>query len=131
MPHRRERILVADDEEAIRELWAEMLTHDGYQVVTARHGGEALELLPTVVPNLIILDLCMPEMSGSAFLRVLEGVPLLRGIPVLIISGFLEDEPPHAALGLNIVGRLSKPLRHAELLAAVQAALALAMPPIP
>jgi CheY-like chemotaxis protein len=66
----------------------------------------------------------MPEMDGPAFLQVLEGAPVLQRIPVLIVSAYLEDEAPPTSLGLNIVGRLSKPLPQADLLAAVQAALA-------
>ena len=101
-----------------------MLTRAGYRVLTARNGREALDLMRDVIPDLIILDLHMPEMDGPTFLKVLEGAPALQRMPVLIVSGFLEDESPRASLGLNIVGRLSKPLRQADLLAAVQAALA-------
>ena len=116
-------ILVAEDYDAIRELWTTVLSHAGYRVLSARNGREALDLMRTVVPDLITLDLQMPEMDGPAFLQVLAGSPALRGTPVLIVSGFLADESPHPSLGLNIVGRVSKPLRPAELVAAVQAAL--------
>jgi chemosensory pili system protein ChpA (sensor histidine kinase/response regulator) len=117
-------ILVADDDEVVRDLWTLVLTRAGYRVLTARNGREALDLMRDVIPDLIILDLHMPEMDGPTFLKVLEGAPVLQRMPVLIVSGFLEDESPRASLGLNIVGRLSKPLRQADLLAAVQAALA-------
>jgi CheY-like chemotaxis protein len=117
-------ILVADDDEVVRDLWTLVLTRAGYRVLTARNGREALDLMRDVIPDLIILDLHMPEMDGPTFLKVLEGAPVLQRMPVLIVSGFLEDESPRASLGLNIVGRLSKPLRQADLLAGVQAALA-------
>jgi chemosensory pili system protein ChpA (sensor histidine kinase/response regulator) len=117
-------ILVADDDEVVRDLWTLVLTRAGYRVLTARNGREALDLMRDVIPDLIILDLHMPEMDGPTFLKVLAGAPVLQRMPVLIVSGFLEDESPRASLGLNIVGRLSKPLRQADLLAAVQAALA-------
>jgi CheY-like chemotaxis protein len=123
-------ILVADDDAAIRELWTAVLTRAGYRVLTARTGREALDLTRAVVPHLVILDLRMPEMSGPAFLKVLEGSPVLERIPVLIVSGFLEEDAPRASLGLlNIVGRLPKPVRPTDLLAAVQAALATAARP--
>jgi CheY-like chemotaxis protein len=117
-------ILVADDDDAIRELWTMALTRAGYRVLAARHGREALDLMRTVVPDLIILDLRMPEMDGPAFLRACEGSPVLERIPLLIVSGFFEDESLPESSGLNIVGRLPKPLRLADLLDAVRAALA-------
>jgi CheY-like chemotaxis protein len=117
-------ILVADDDNGVRDLWTLVLTRAGYRVLTARNGREALELMRDVVPDLIILDLHMPEMDGPTFLKALEDAPVLRRMPVLIVSGFLEDESPRASLGLNIVGRLAKPLALADFLDAVQAALA-------
>jgi chemosensory pili system protein ChpA (sensor histidine kinase/response regulator) len=117
-------ILVADDDDAIRQLWTAMLIRAGYRVLTARNGRDALDLMRAVVPNLILLDLRMPEMDGPALLKVVEGSPVLQQIPVLIISGFLEDDAPRQFSGLNIMGRLAKPLRMADLLAAVHAALA-------
>jgi CheY-like chemotaxis protein len=119
-----EWILVADDDNGVRDLWTVVLTRAGYRVLAARNGREALELIRAVVPDLIILDLHMPEMDGPTFLKALEGAPVLRSMPVLIVSGFLEDDSPRASLGLNIVGRLSKPVRQADFLAAVQTALA-------
>jgi CheY-like chemotaxis protein len=116
-------ILVAEDYDAIRELWTTVLAGAGYQVMSARNGREALDLMGTVIPDLITLDLRMPEMDGPAFLRVLAGSPALGRIPVIIVSGFLADESPPASPGVNIVGRVSKPLRPAELVAAVEAAL--------
>ena len=116
-------ILVAEDYDAIRELWTTVLAGAGYRVLSARNGREALDLIGTVVPDLITLDLRMPEMDGPAFLRALAESPALGRIPVLIVSGFLADESPHASPGLNIVGRVSKPLRPADLVAVVHAAL--------
>jgi CheY-like chemotaxis protein len=117
-------ILVADDDAAIRELWTRVLTRAGYRVLPARNGREALDLMRAVVPDLIILDLRMPEMNGPEFVTAFESAPVLDRIPVLIVSGFLEDESPRASLGLKIVGRLPKPLRSADLLGAVHSALA-------
>jgi CheY-like chemotaxis protein len=117
-------ILVADDDDAIRELWTRVLTHAGYRVLTAANGREALDLMRAVVPDLLILDLRMPEMNGSALLDALGRSPVLERIPVLIVSGFLEDESPRRSLGLNIIGRLPKPMRSADLLAAVKTGLA-------
>lgn len=117
-------ILVADDDDAIRTLWTRVLTRAGYRVLTAANGREALDLMRAVVPDLLILDLRMPEMSGSALLDALGRSPVLERIPVLIVSGFLEDESPHESSRLNIVGRLPKPMRSADLVDAVRAGIA-------
>jgi CheY-like chemotaxis protein len=117
-------VLVADDYDAIRELWTAVLIRAGYRVLGARTGREALDLMGTVVPDLVTLDLRMPTMDGPTFLKTLAGSSALRRIPVLIVSGFLNESPP-MSLGLNLVGRLSKPLRPADLVAAVRAALTL------
>ena len=117
-------ILVADDDDTVRDLWSLTLTRAGYRVLTARNGRDALELMRAVIPHLVVLDLRMPEIDGPAFLTLLQASPVLQQIPVLIISGYLEDESPRASLGLNIVGRLPKPIRAADLLAVVQSALA-------
>jgi CheY-like chemotaxis protein len=117
-------ILVADDNAALREVWTEALIGAGYRVLTAGNGREALDLLRVVLPDVIVLDLRMPQMDGPSFLKSLQDMPMLPRIPVLIVSGFLDDESPRASLGLNIVDRLPKPVRLEKLLGTVRAALA-------
>jgi CheY-like chemotaxis protein len=113
-------ILVVDDNPAIRELWADALTDVGYQVLTAGNGRDALMLMRAVIPDFIVLDLRMPEMDGPEFLGVLQRSPGFRYIPVLIVTAFPEDAALLAVKGLRIVGRLAKPLRLVDLLAAVR-----------
>src|SRR5262245_19919736 len=117
-------ILVADDDDSIREQWTLVLTRAGYRVLTARNGRDALDLMRAVVPDLLILDLHMPEMSGQAVLEAFGKSPVFERIPVLIVSGFLEDESPQESSRLNIVGRLPKPMRSADLVEAVRAGVA-------
>lgn len=116
-------VLVADDDPLIRELWVAALGERGYRALAVSDGNALLDLIHAVVPDLVLLDLRMPEMSGSDFLRALQSSPVLQRIPVLIVSGFLEDEGPFDAKGLNIVGRLPKPLALPDLVAAVRAVL--------
>jgi CheY-like chemotaxis protein len=116
-------ILIVDDDPDVRELWAEVLTSGGYQVLTARDGRDALALMRAVVPDFIVLDLRMPGMAGPEFLQVLRRAPGLQRIPVLIVSSFLDDaEALGPGTDLRIVGRLAKPLPLADLLAVVPAA---------
>jgi CheY-like chemotaxis protein len=90
-------LLVVDDDEAIREIIAAMLTEQGYEIVTAEDGQQALELLPQIRPHLVVTDLRMPRMSGDELVRIMrESFPLL---PVIVVSGeFLPDESPATVL---------------------------------
>jgi CheY-like chemotaxis protein len=115
-------ILIVDDDADVRELWSDTLTRGGYRILTARHGRDALALMSAVVPDVIVLDLRMPEMTGSEFLQALRRSPAGRRIPVLIVSGYLEDAAPLSVAGLNVIGRLPKPLSLADLLAALPGA---------
>jgi chemosensory pili system protein ChpA (sensor histidine kinase/response regulator) len=113
----RHWILVADDDEEIRQLLVRALTDEGYAVVSARDGVEALELANQVYPHVIILDLRMPRMSGIQFLVHSEQ------IPVIVLSGFLPDLPDDVAAASNIVARLEKPVSLDTLRATVRRAL--------
>jgi DNA-binding response OmpR family regulator len=115
-------ILVADDDPVIREVWAEALDRAGYRTVQARDGREALRLIPKVLPDLMILDLRMPGLSGNEVLQQIRQKSDLSRIPVLISSGF-SDEVHASGQGLNIVGRLQKPQALTAMLDAVRAAL--------
>jgi CheY-like chemotaxis protein len=115
-------ILIADDDDLVRALWAETLGGAGYRTIEARSGRVALDLIAAVVPDLIILDLCLPDLSGDEVLQYLRGSALLRSTPVVVVSGFLDSEP-HDGFGLNIVGLLPKPIGLARLLDAVAGAL--------
>jgi CheY-like chemotaxis protein len=117
-------ILVADDDVRVRELWLHVLTRAGYRVVAASDGRQTLELARAVVPDLLVLDLKMPGVSGHGVLAALQATPIVPRLPVLIVSGFLDDPGAGAELGLTIVGRLAKPLPLNALLEAVRVALA-------
>ncbi len=82
------RVLVIEDERDIRDLLVELLEGDGYQVSSACDGQDALRQVLLGWPDLILLDLMMPIMSGWQFLEVLSQHELLGRIPVLVISAF-------------------------------------------
>lgn len=119
----RKWVLVAEDDAAVRAVWWELLTAAGYRTLEARTGHDAIELMRVVVPDLVILDLRMPGLTGGEVMSYLHSSPVLQRIPVLVVSGFLDDEPSRQMLGLNIVGRLPKPVDAATLLATVHQAL--------
>jgi CheY-like chemotaxis protein len=80
------RVLVVEDDVTIRTLIAEALEGEGYDVVTASNGAEALMMLVLLKPDAILLDLMMPVMDGRAFLAARRQDPRDAAIPVLILS---------------------------------------------
>ena len=93
----RVRLLIVDDESAIREVVSSALTEDGYDVLTAEDGFDALRLLSEPLPDVMITDLNMPRMSGVELLQVVRHQ--FPQLPVIVISGqFSAHEPPAGLL---------------------------------
>jgi CheY-like chemotaxis protein len=109
-------VLVVDDDVDTREMLAELLTAASYSVVTAGDGREALALLETIRPALILLDVQMPVMGGAEFRQVQRRDPALIRIPTVVISG-AASEP---ILDLAIDEALKKPVQRAELMRLVE-----------
>jgi two-component system, OmpR family, response regulator len=85
------RVLVVDDELFVREMLRDFLTTVGDEVATAASGAEALEILPTFQPDVIIVDMVMPGMSGSAVLDAVRRAGI--AVPVILISGHVTTTP--------------------------------------
>ncbi|MDX8408660.1 MAG: response regulator [Mariprofundales bacterium] len=79
-------ILAVDDDPKIRELYIGALSADGYRVHTAASGREALEMAEAIEPDVILLDLMMPEMDGFAVVEALKQHPRLHDIPVIVVT---------------------------------------------
>lgn len=111
-------ILVVDDDDAIRDAVASMLREEGYPVVSASNGREALELLERIgTPRLILLDLMMPVMDGYAMLRALKKDERLSHVPIAIITAFVPRQPESAPAAAPV---LRKPISRDELLTTVR-----------
>lgn len=95
--NRKDRILIADDEAEIRSLIRLYLENEGYEVLEASDGPEALEKAEREKPDLILLDIMMPRMDGF---HVLQKIREHSNIPVIIISA--KDQDPEKILGLNL-----------------------------
>ena len=86
MPDDGRRILVVDDDPSIQGFLAEALADEGYEVRTAANGREALAILREWRPDLILLDLMMPEMDGWAFRGEQRVMPGVSDVPVIVLS---------------------------------------------
>lgn len=80
-------ILVVDDDRDIVDAMSEILAAEGHRVLTASNGRDALEVARADRPDLVLLDLQMPEMDGRAFLAAAAEVPSLAGVPIVVVSG--------------------------------------------
>jgi CheY-like chemotaxis protein len=113
MPQRG-RILVVDDEDVMRELIGSMLETEGYSVTTAAGGAQALEAIRSSRPDLVLLDLNMPGVSGWDVIKRLVDDP--QPPPVVAMSGMRVDEPPELRrIGKCVHGYLPKPFGITEL----------------
>jgi CheY-like chemotaxis protein len=113
----RRQILVVDDDKDIRETLQELLEDEGYEVFTARNGGEALERVRAGRPGLVILDLFMPGMDGAEFRRRQLADPDLALVPVVVVSAAAGLEERVA--WMRAAGHLEKPIRLEELLSLI------------
>jgi CheY-like chemotaxis protein len=98
-------VLVCDDDSSVRTVLQVMLTRQGYRVLTAASGQEAVEQSVAQPPDVILLNLMMPEMDGWETLAVLKNQTQTQAIPVIILSGLLPDarETPHPGVSDWIV----------------------------
>ena len=108
-------ILVVDDDDSTVELLAQLLELEGYAVLTASNGKEALESASRTVPGLIVTDQMMPIMTGAELFRALKSSPRLRQVPVILIT----SAPPAAARDLHWAELIRKPLDLEALLRSV------------
>lgn len=106
MSNFKKSVLIIDDDKEILRVFKLALSLSGYSVHTANGGNEALELLSQIeTPGLIVLDLTMPDMSGTTFLAIKASRPAIREIPVVLCSASTKvfELPP-------TIERLDKPL---------------------
>jgi two-component system NtrC family sensor kinase len=125
IPENRAAILIVDDLSLTRrQLW-DILTEVGYQVLQADSGLKALELAAASLPQLILLDVVMPEMDGFQTCRELKKIPALSEIPVIFISALDETSSKVKGFYAGGVDYISKPYEKEEVLARVRTHLSI------
>lgn len=119
------RILVADDEPEVVDLVRMMLEWEGYQVVQAEDGAEAVERARQEEPDLILLDVRMPKMTGLSVLDRLASDPATSGIPVIMLSVVTTYPEVRQALERGAVAYLPKPFEMREMVHMVERVLSI------
>ena len=117
------KILAIDDEQNLQKLVKANLTARGYQVLVATDGEKGLKLAQLEHPNLILLDLMLPGMSGWDVLMALKTNQKLRKIPVIIMTAVLPEGEEYKVRGMRATGYLVKPFGADELTRQVKQAL--------
>ncbi len=111
------KVLIVDDEEDALQMLGKRLTTEGYSVITATNGKDAIALAKSQHPDIIILDIIMPEMEGGQVAAELKEHPLTRSIPLILLTAMLskeEEEKYGSMVGGHIA--LAKPLDAEKLL---------------
>ena len=117
------KILIADDEPNIVAAIEFLLTQGGYEVFTARDGGEALRLVERVVPDLVLLDVMMPQTSGYEVCQRIRKRDEWRHIKIIMLSAKGRDAEVIKGLGMGADLYVTKPFSTRELMARVRGLL--------
>ena len=118
------KILIAEDEPDIRELVAFMLRFAGYEVLAAANGEEAVQTASREIPDLILMDVRMPRMTGYDACRVMKANPDLRDVPVVFLSAKGQESEIQSGLEAGAEEYLLKPFSPDELTNRVRLILA-------
>lgn len=113
-------VLVIDDLPATRDLVSRLLCRDGYRVITANDGLSVPELIRSQAPDLVIMDVLMPDVDGFSACRALKADPTTRLIPVVLITALDDSESRVRGIDAGADDFLTKPFNAAELRARVR-----------
>ena len=109
-------VMVVDDSLTVRKITSRLLTREGYQVILAKDGVDALEQLLEVVPDVVLSDIEMPRMDGFDLVRNIRADKRLAGLPVIMITSRMADKHRNHAFEIGASHYLGKPYNEDELL---------------
>ena len=110
-----QKILIVDDEKFILDLLRNGLTANGFEVITAFDGFEAILAVEEQKPDMVIADIMMPRLTGLDFLKALKNNEDTRDLPVILISARDEAEMVQKGLGMGAIDYITKPFKINEI----------------
>ena len=116
----KDKVLIVEDEQSISNFISMILTANGYDTIVVRSGEEALTMISSHCPDLIILDLGLPDMDG---MEVLRSVRKWSSLPVVVVSARHHEHDKVEALDYGADDYISKPFGTSELLARIRTAI--------
>ncbi|MBI2567273.1 MAG: response regulator [Candidatus Schekmanbacteria bacterium] len=117
------RILVADDDRSTRELISLILEDEGYEVITAVNGVETVKKATAEQPDLVVLDIMMPEMDGYEALNKIKDDSQLADIPILVITARTIKIYEKISKGLGAIDHITKPFSPDDLVSKIKSVL--------
>jgi putative two-component system response regulator len=123
IPLNSKQILVVEDNAEIREVIAQVLRIENYQVYQASDGVEALKIVETIVPDLILSDINMPRMSGKELFYHARKDPRIKAIPFVFLTGVSKDQSHHTLQELGVEDWVTKPIDTKKLTQTISARL--------
>ena len=123
MSNNKYKILVVEDDRSIANFVQTILEANGYQVISAERCQQGVLMLSSHVPDLVVLDLGLPDMDGEEFIRIVRRSSM---IPIIVLSARTEERDKVSALDLGANDYITKPFGTGELLARVRASLRIA-----
>ena len=116
--------LVVDDSITMRRVTQRLLERNGFRVVLAKDGVEAISMLQDHRPDIILLDVEMPRMDGYEFARHVRNDPVVGKVPIIMVTSRVSEKHRARAIEIGVNDYLGKPYQERELLEAVQHQLA-------
>lgn len=123
MAEDKKTVLVADDDVDVLALVVRRLERDGYDVITARNGGDALRVAQERVPDLAVLDVMMPQLTGYEVTEHLRKDPVTEGIPVILLTARVQEADVRRGFAVGADDYIKKPFSPQELRSRIQALL--------
>jgi chemosensory pili system protein ChpA (sensor histidine kinase/response regulator) len=118
-------VMIVDDSLTVRKITSRLLTREGFEVVTAKDGLDALQLLAERVPDAMLLDIEMPRMDGFELAKTMKADTRVAHVPIIIITSRTAEKHRARAKELGVEGYLGKPYQEEELLRQLRGVLAL------
>ena len=114
------RLLLVEDNEDNRTIYSTLLRHLGYEVIEAQNGVQAIELARSERPDLILMDISIPEMDGWEATRILRGDPVTKDVPIVALTAHALEDDRERAAEVGFSSYLAKPIEPRAVLAEVR-----------